>query len=93
MGAAFLGHTQHLSPSHCAFMAHWLRLLDLEDAASRRRRAEVWALPGQEREAAGGCIARLALAEVGAGGCLEPACAHCIADGVGIRGAVLLWWG
>jgi hypothetical protein len=45
-------------------MAHWLRLLDLEDAAARRRRAEVWALPGQEREAAGGCIARLTLAQV-----------------------------
>ena len=46
MGDAFDQHTQHMSPAHAQFLAHWLHLVDLEEGDLSARRAEIWALPG-----------------------------------------------
>ena len=35
-----------MAPSHTAFLAHWLRLVDLEEGDLAAKRAEIWALPG-----------------------------------------------
>lgn len=59
--ATFHSLTAHLTPSHCTFLAHWLRLVDLEEANSRAKRPEVWALSGEQREEAGSCISGLVL--------------------------------
>ena len=61
LGNQFLALTSHLSDPHTAFLAHWIRLLDLEEAAGRAARPEIWALRGTEREASGSCVARLRL--------------------------------
>ena len=36
----------HLSGAHGAFLARWLRLVDLEEGDPSARRAEIWAMPG-----------------------------------------------
>ncbi len=46
MGDAFEQQTQHMSPTHARFLAHWLHLVDLEEGDLSARRAEIWALPG-----------------------------------------------
>ena len=46
MGDVFAKHTEHMSPAHAKFLAHWLRLVDLEEGDLTARRAEIWALPG-----------------------------------------------
>ena len=47
MGDAFEQHTRHMMPAHAEFLAHWLRLVDLEEGDLTARRAEIWALPGE----------------------------------------------
>jgi len=59
---AFEGLTGHLTPHHAAFLAHWLRCLDAEEAAGGARRAEIWTLAGPDREARGRAASGLALA-------------------------------
>lgn len=39
----------HVAPRHAAFVAHWMALLDWEEAGARSRRSELWALPGARR--------------------------------------------
>ena len=46
MGGAFAREAGHLSARHGAFLAHWHRLLDLEEAGLLDKRAEVWRLHG-----------------------------------------------
>ena len=46
MGAAFAREAGHLSAAAAAFLAHWHRLLDLEEAALPERRSEIWRLHG-----------------------------------------------
>jgi hypothetical protein len=46
MGEHFAAQTGHLSAAHADFLAHWLRLVDLEEGDLSRRRSEFWALPG-----------------------------------------------
>ena len=46
MGDAFEDRTQCMTPERSAFLAHWLRLVDLEEGDQSARRAEIWALPG-----------------------------------------------
>ena len=60
---AFEALVGHLTPPHAAFLAHWLRLLDEEEAAGGARRAEIWTLSGAEREGRGRAAAGLALAD------------------------------
>lgn len=52
--------TAHIAPAHAAFASHWMGLVDWEEAGARARRRGIWALSGPEREAEGGCVARLA---------------------------------
>lgn len=47
MGDAFAERTQHMSQAHAHFLAHWLRLVDLEEGDSTAKRSEIWALPGE----------------------------------------------
>ncbi len=46
MGPAFDREAGHLSAHHAAFVAHWLRLLALEEAGLAERRSEIWRLHG-----------------------------------------------
>ena len=46
MGDAFARETGHLSAQHGAFLAHWHRLLDLEEAGLLQKRSEIWSLHG-----------------------------------------------
>ena len=46
MGPAFTELTGHLSAAHAQFLAHWLRLVDLEEGDSSAKRSEIWAMPG-----------------------------------------------
>ncbi len=46
MGDAFEQHTHLMKPAHAEFLAHWLRLVDLEEGDLSAKRAEIWALPG-----------------------------------------------
>lgn len=62
MGASFVKDNAHLWPQHCDFLKHWLMLVDLEEAASKVKRNEVWSITGEERQALGGCIAGLCYA-------------------------------
>ncbi|KAK9824153.1 hypothetical protein WJX72_008129 [[Myrmecia] bisecta] len=68
MGVAFEEVIGHMTPGHAHFLATWLRLLELEEAGSATRRAEIWAMSGEEREAAGRCIHGLRLVSQVAGG-------------------------
>lgn len=47
MGDAFHEHTQHMTPAHAQFLAHWLHLVDLEEGDLTAKRAEIWAMPGK----------------------------------------------
>lgn len=46
MGDAFGRETGHLSAQHGAFLAHWHRLLDLEEGGLLERRSQIWRLHG-----------------------------------------------
>ena len=46
MGGEFQARTGHLSPSHAAFLAKWLALVDAEEGDLSARRAEIWVLSG-----------------------------------------------
>ena len=46
MGPAFDREAGHLSGHHAAFVAHWLRLLALEEGGLAERRSEIWRLHG-----------------------------------------------
>ena len=46
MGPAFDREAGHLSAHHAAFVAHWLRLLALEESGLAERRSEIWRLHG-----------------------------------------------
>ncbi|GFR43783.1 hypothetical protein Agub_g4899 [Astrephomene gubernaculifera] len=54
-----------VSPSCAAFFSQWIRLVDLEEAAARSGKADLWAISGPQRERQGGCIARLVLEKDG----------------------------
>ena len=53
MGDAFEDRTQCMTPERSAFLAHWLRLVDLEEGDQSARRAEIWALPGGQPGSSG----------------------------------------
>ena len=53
MGDAFEDRTQCMTPERLAFLAHWLRLVDLEEGDQSARRAEIWALPGGQPGSSG----------------------------------------
>ncbi|BDA50404.1 DNA replication ATP-dependent helicase/nuclease DNA2 [Coccomyxa sp. Obi] len=61
MGPTFSELTGHLSAVHAQFLAHWLHLVDLEEGDTSAKRSEIWAMPGEEREALGRCVAGLRL--------------------------------
>ena len=46
MGDAFDATAGHLTGPQAAWMAHWLRLVELEEAGLPDKRSEIWALPG-----------------------------------------------
>ena len=46
MGPAFDREAGHLSGHHGAFLAHWLRLLALEETGLLEKRSEIWCLHG-----------------------------------------------
>lgn len=46
MGPTFVELTGHMSASHAAFLAQWLRLVDLEEGDVSAKRSEIWAMPG-----------------------------------------------
>lgn len=46
MGDAFARETGHLSAQHGAFLAHWHRLLDLEEGGLLEKRSQIWRLHG-----------------------------------------------
>ncbi len=46
MGDAFDATAGHLTGQQAAWMAHWLRLVELEEAGLPDKRSEIWALPG-----------------------------------------------
>ncbi|GAB4823940.1 hypothetical protein N2152v2_010986 [Parachlorella kessleri] len=54
----------HLSPAECAFLKKWTELVDLEEGNILTRRAEIWSMPGEERERLGRCLAGLVLQHV-----------------------------
>eukprot|EP00803_Ostreobium_quekettii_P011157 evm.model.scf_33.7 EVM.evm.TU.scf_33.7 scf_33:139269-152615(+) len=67
MGPLFEQFTSHVSPMYAEFLQQWLRLTDLEEGGSKHKSSDIWAMLGEEREAAGGgCVAGLTLQ-----GCLE----------------------
>ena len=47
MGDAFAECTQHMSQAYAQFLAHWLRLVDLEEGDLTAKRSEIWTLPGE----------------------------------------------
>ena len=51
MGPAFDREAGHLSAHHAAFIAHWLRLLALEETGLSERRSEIWCLHGAHSDA------------------------------------------
>ncbi len=46
MGPTFNELTGHLSAAHAQFLAHWLRLVDLEEGDTSAKRSEIWAMAG-----------------------------------------------
>lgn len=47
MGPTFDREAGHLSGHHGAFVAHWLRLLALEETGLAEKRSEIWRLHGE----------------------------------------------
>jgi hypothetical protein len=45
-GGHFESLAGHISAPHAAFVAHWMGLVDWEEAGARARRSGMWALPG-----------------------------------------------
>ena len=45
----------HVGSAHAAFVAHWMGLVDWEEAGARARRSGIWALSGGWL-AAWGCV-------------------------------------
>ena len=41
LGDQFHALTSHLSPAHCAFLRHWVRLVEVEEQGSRAARPQV----------------------------------------------------
>lgn len=46
MGPAFAEHTQHLDAAAAAWLAHWYRLVDMEEAGLLAKKAELWTVAG-----------------------------------------------
>lgn len=51
--------TSHLSDAHCNFFSHWVGLVEVEEAGGREGKSALWAASGEQREAAGECLANL----------------------------------
>lgn len=49
MGPAFAEHTQHLDAPAAAWLAHWHRLVELEEAGLLAKKAELWTVAGTTR--------------------------------------------
>lgn len=46
MGRDFAEHTQHLDAAAAAWLAHWHRLVELEEAGLLAKKAELWTVAG-----------------------------------------------
>lgn len=47
MGPAFAEHTQHMDASVAAWLAHWYRLVELEESGLLDKKAELWTVKGR----------------------------------------------